>query len=145
HQAANRAARCTKRASPQSPSRGPNQDNSNAARQQSRCNVRAQTMPKRQLIGVVTSDKMNKSRRVEIDRLVKHERYGKFMRRRTVCHVHDENNESHEGDTVEIIETPPKSKLKRWDLLRIVSRSQQVDIAAMRAAAEMKQTETGET
>src|SRR5438046_7534443 len=94
-------------------------------------------MPKRQLIGVVTSDKMNKSRRVEIDRLVKHKRYGKFMRRRTVCHVHDENNESHEGDTVEIIETPPKSKLKRWDLVRIVTKCQQVDIAAMRAAAEV--------
>jgi small subunit ribosomal protein S17 len=94
-------------------------------------------MPKRQLIGVVTSDKMNKSRRVEIDRLVKHKRYGKFMRRRTVCHVHDENNESHEGDTVEIIETPPKSKLKRWDLLRIVTKCQQVDIAAIRAAAEI--------
>ena len=94
-------------------------------------------MPKRQLIGVVTSDKMNKSRRVEIDRLVKHNRYGKFMRRRTVCHVHDENNESHEGDTVEIIETPPKSKLKRWDLVRIVTKCQQVDIAAMRAAAEV--------
>lgn len=97
-------------------------------------------MPKRQLIGVVTSDKMNKSRRVEIDRLVKHKRYGKFMRRRTVCHVHDENNESHEGDTVEIIETPPKSKLKRWDLLRIVTKCQQVDIAAMRAAAEVNAT-----
>ena len=83
-------------------------------------------MPKRQLIGVVTSDKMNKSRRVEIDRLVKHKRYGKFMRRRTVCHVHDENNE-----------TPPKSKLKRWDLVRIVTKCQQVDIAAMRAAAEV--------
>jgi small subunit ribosomal protein S17 len=94
-------------------------------------------MPKRQLVGVVTSDKMNKSRRVEIDRLVKHKRYGKFMRRRTVCHVHDENNESHEGDTVEIIETPPKSKLKRWDLVRIVTKCQQVDIAAMRAAAEV--------
>ena len=95
-------------------------------------------MPKRQLIGVVTSDKMNKSRRVEIDRLVKHKRYGKFMRRRTVCHVHDENNESHEGDTVEIIEAPPRSKLKRWDLLRIVTKCQQVDIAAMRAAAEVE-------
>jgi small subunit ribosomal protein S17 len=94
-------------------------------------------MPKRQLVGVVTSDKMNKSRRVEIDRLVKHKRYGKFMRRRTVCHVHDENNESHEGDTVEIIEAPPKSKLKRWDLVRIVAKCQQVDIAAMRAAAEV--------
>ena len=60
-------------------------------------------MPKRQVIGVVKSDKMNKSRRVEIERLVQHKRYGKFMRRRTVCHVHDENNESHEGDTVEIV------------------------------------------
>ena len=59
-------------------------------------------MPKRQVIGLVTSDKMNKSRRVEIERLVQHPTYGKFMRRRTVCHVHDENNESHEGDTVEI-------------------------------------------
>jgi small subunit ribosomal protein S17 len=94
-------------------------------------------MPKKQLVGLVTSDKMNKSRRVEIDRLVKHKRYGKFMRRRTVCHVHDENNESHEGDTVEIIEAPPRSKLKRWDLVRIVTKCQQVDIAAMRAAAEM--------
>jgi small subunit ribosomal protein S17 len=59
------------------------------------------------------------------------------MRRRTVCHVHDENNESHEGDTVEIIEAPPRSKLKRWDLVRVVERRQQVDIAAMRAAAEL--------
>src|SRR3954467_8005956 len=101
-------------------------------------------MPKRQVIGVVTSDKMNKSRRVEIERLGPQKRYGKLMRRRTVCHVHDENNDSHEGDTVEIIEAPPRSKLKRWDLLRIVSRSQQVDIAALRAPAKMKQTETGE-
>jgi small subunit ribosomal protein S17 len=95
-------------------------------------------MPKRQVIGVVTSDKMNKSRRVEIERLVRHPMYGKFMRRRTVCHVHDENNDSHHGDTVEIIEAPPRSKLKRWDLVRIVSRSQQVDLAAMRAAGELE-------
>jgi small subunit ribosomal protein S17 len=94
-------------------------------------------MPKRQLIGVVTSDKMDKSRRVEIERLVQHAQYGKFMRRRTVCHVHDENNESHEGDTVEIVEAPPRSKLKRWDLVRVLTKSQQVDIAAMRAAAEL--------
>jgi small subunit ribosomal protein S17 len=63
--------------------------------------------------------------------------YGKYVRRRTVCHVHDENNESHEGDTVEIVEAPPRSKLKRWDLLRIVTRAEEVDVAAMRAAAEM--------
>ena len=97
-------------------------------------------MPKKQVIGVVTSDKMNKSRRVEIERLVKHAKYGKYIRRRTVCHVHDENNESGIGDTVEIIEAPPRSKTKRWDLVRVVEKSQLVDIAAMRAAKE-QQTE----
>jgi small subunit ribosomal protein S17 len=91
-------------------------------------------MPKRVLIGVVKSDKMQKSRRVEIDRLVRHPKYGKIIHRRTVCHVHDENDDSHEGDTVEIIECPPKSKLKRWDLVRVVARSQAVDLVAMRAA-----------
>jgi len=96
-------------------------------------------MPKKQLIGVVTSDKMDKSRRVEIDRLVKHPKYGKYIKRRTVCHVHDESNESNLGDTVEIIECPPKSKMKRWDLLRVVTKSKQVDIAAMRAADKQEQ------
>jgi small subunit ribosomal protein S17 len=95
-------------------------------------------MPKRQIVGVVKSDKMNKSRRVEIERLVPHPKYGKFIRRRTVCHVHDENNESHVGDTVEIIEAPPRSKLKRWDLLRIVTKFGQVDLAANKAAAEIE-------
>ena len=98
-------------------------------------------MPKRHVIGLVTSDKMNKSRRVEIDRLVRHPKYGKFLRRKTVCHVHDENNESHQGDTVEIVEAPPRSKLKRWDFVRIVTKSDQIDIAAMRAAAELEATE----
>lgn len=95
-------------------------------------------MPKRRIIGLVTSDKMNKSRRVEIDRLVRHPKYGKYIRRRTVCHVHDENNESQLGDVVEIVEAPPRSRLKRWDLVRIVSRGEQVDIAAMRVAAELE-------
>jgi small subunit ribosomal protein S17 len=95
-------------------------------------------MPKRHVIGLVTSDKMNKSRRVEIDRLVRHAKYGKFLRRKTICHVHDENNESHQGDTVEIVEAPPRSKLKRWDLVRIVTKGEQVDIAAMRAAADLE-------
>ncbi len=93
-------------------------------------------MPKRQVTGIVTGDKMNKTRRVEIDRLVRHPKYGKFIRRRTVCHVHDEDNQSHEGDTVEIVEAPPRSKTKRWDLVRVVAKSQLVDIAAMRAAAD---------
>ena len=98
-------------------------------------------MPKRQLISVVASDKMDKSRRVEIDRLVKHPKYGKFIKRRTVCHVHDEQNESKIGDTVEIEECPPKSKTKRWNLIRVIAKSRQVDIAAMRAAA--KQADAG--
>ena len=101
-------------------------------------------MPKRQIIGLVTGDKMQKTRRVEIERLVRHPKYGKFLRRRTVCHVHDENNESQIGDTVEIIEAQPRSKTKRWDLVQIVSKNQQVDIAAMRASAKLQETAAAE-
>jgi small subunit ribosomal protein S17 len=83
----------------------------------------ADTRGKRRVaVGVVTSDKMNKTRRVEIARLVKHPRYGKYIRRRTVCHVHDEGNESHTGDTVEIMESRPLSKTKFWRLVRVVIR-----------------------
>lgn len=92
-------------------------------------------MPKKTSTGVVTSDKTDKARRVEIARLVRHPKYGKYIRRKTVCHVHDERNESRLGDTVEIVECRPKSKLKRWDLVRVVARSKAVDIASMRAAA----------
>lgn len=98
-------------------------------------------MPKRVAIGVVTGDKMAKSRRVEIPRLVKHAKYGKILHRKTVCHVHDEKEESSLGDTVEIVECPPKSRLKRWELVRVVSKSQAVDIAAMRAAARLEDAE----
>ena len=75
---------------------------------------------RRTAVGVVTSDKMSKTRRVEIVRLVKHARYGKYIRRRTICHVHDEKNESHQGDTVEIMESRPMSKTKHWRLVRVV-------------------------
>lgn len=95
-------------------------------------------MPKRVEVGVVTSDKAAKSRRVEIPRLVQHKKYGKYLSRRTVCHVHDEKEESHAGDTVEIIECAPKSKLKRWSLVRVVKKSQVVDVAALRAASRRK-------
>src|SRR6266849_2516708 len=74
-------------------------------------------------VGVVTSDKMNKTRRVEIPRLVKHPRYGKYIRRRTICYVHDEQNASHTGDTVEIMETRPLSKMKNWRLVRVVTKA----------------------
>ena len=91
-------------------------------------------MPKRVSVGVVTSDKSDKTRRVEIARLVKHPRYKKYVRRKTICYVHDENNESGTGDKVEIIESRPFSKTKRWSLVRVVEKSRDVDIAALRAA-----------
>jgi small subunit ribosomal protein S17 len=78
---------------------------------------------RRTLVGVVTRDKMVKTRRVEIQRLVKHARYGKYIKRRTVCYVHDEKNESHNGDTVEIMETRPLSKMKNWRLVRVVTKA----------------------
>ncbi len=78
---------------------------------------------RRTVTGVVTSDKMNKTRRVEVPRLVKHARYGKYVRRRTICHVHDEQNDSHKGDLVEIMESRPLSKTKNWRLVRVVTRA----------------------
>lgn len=91
-------------------------------------------MPRRKEIGIVTRDKSDKTRRVEIQRRVQHPLYGKYIRQKTVCFVHDENNDSAQGDTVEIIEAPPRSKTKRWDLVRVVTKSTEVDLAAMRAA-----------
>jgi len=95
-------------------------------------------MPQKSAIGVVTGDKTAKTRRVEIPRLVRHAKYGKILRRRTVCHVHDEENASHLGDTVEIVESRPRSRLKRWELVRVVGKSRVTDLAAMRAAARSR-------
>jgi small subunit ribosomal protein S17 len=78
---------------------------------------------RRTLVGVVTRDKMQKTRRVEIQRLAKHRRYSKYIKRRTVCYVHDENNETRIGDTVEIMETRPLSKNKNWRLVRVVKKA----------------------
>lgn len=78
---------------------------------------------RRTAVGVVTSDKMKKTRRVEIPRLEKHPRYGKYIKRRTICYAHDEKNESRVGDTVEIMEARPMSKLKRWRLVRVVKKA----------------------
>ncbi len=91
-------------------------------------------MPKRTAIGKVKSDKMMKTRVVVIPRKVQHPIYGKFIRSKTTCYVHDENNESNIGDTVEIIESRPMSRLKRWELVRVIERNQEVDLAALRAS-----------
>ncbi len=101
-------------------------------------------MPKRVAVGVVTSDKMTKTRVVEIPRLVKHPMYGKYVRQKTVCYVHDEAEESAKGDTVEIIESPPRSKTKRWELVKVVEKSRAVDLAMLRSAAKEGETEEEE-
>src|SRR5436189_2506924 len=90
-------------------------------------------------VGVVTSDKMSKTRRVEIPRLVKHPRYGKYIKRRTICYVHDEQNQSHMGDTVEIMETRPLSKLKTWRLVRVVAKAPEQPLTAAAREVAVKE------
>ena len=70
--------------------------------------------------GVVVSDKMDKTRTVRVTRTVRHPFYLKVQTKSSKFHVHDENNESREGDVVEITSTRPLSKLKRWRLIRVV-------------------------
>ncbi len=74
-------------------------------------------------VGRVTSDKMDKSITVAIERRVKHPLYGKFITKTTKLHVHDEENVSHIGDRVEIRETRPISKTKSWTLVRVIDRT----------------------
>lgn len=71
-------------------------------------------------VGVVESDKRDKTRKVAISFSVKHPKYGKYIRKRTVLHVHDEKNSSKRGDRVEIAECRPISKTKSWTLLRVL-------------------------
>ena len=78
---------------------------------------------RKERIGVVTSDKMDKSIVVKVERKVKHPKYGKFLKRSTKFMAHDEKNESHTGDTVKIMETRPLSKEKCWRLVEIIERA----------------------
>jgi small subunit ribosomal protein S17 len=96
---------------------------------------------KKVLTGIVTSDKCDKTRRVEIERRFRHAMYGKIVRGRTVCHVHDENNESHRGDLVEIVECRPRSKQKRWELVRIVAAAEKAEVEAAQAAEAIAQAD----
>jgi small subunit ribosomal protein S17 len=75
---------------------------------------------KRVLVGRVVSNKMHKSATVLIERTVKHPLYGKFVRRSTKLHIHDENNTCGMGDTVMIEECRPISKTKAWRLVKVV-------------------------
>ncbi|HNS42246.1 MAG TPA: 30S ribosomal protein S17 [Taishania sp.] len=78
---------------------------------------------RKERVGVVTSDKMDKSIVVAVERKVKHPKYGKFVKKTTKFVAHDEKNESNIGDTVRIMETRPLSKTKNWRLVEIVERA----------------------
>ena len=78
---------------------------------------------RKERIGVVTSDKMQKSIVVSVERKVKHPKYGKFVKKTTKFVAHDENNDCNIGDTVKIMETRPMSKNKNWRLVEIVERA----------------------
>jgi small subunit ribosomal protein S17 len=78
---------------------------------------------RKERIGIVTSDKMDKSIAVSVERKVKHPKYGKFVKNTTKFVAHDEKNECGEGDTVRIMETRPLSKSKNWRLVEIVERA----------------------
>lgn len=80
--------------------------------------------------GVVTNDKNDKTIRVVVERRYQHPKYGKIVRGRTVCHTHDENNDAKIGDVVDIVESRPRSALKRWELVEVVTRANQVRVAA---------------
>jgi small subunit ribosomal protein S17 len=73
-------------------------------------------------IGVVTSNKMTKTITVAVERKVKHPIYGKFVKKTTKFHAHDEKNECSIGDLVRIMESRPLSKTKRWRLVEVIEK-----------------------
>ena len=87
-------------------------------------------------VGVVTSDRMTRTVVVKVERLVKHPEYHRFVKRTSTFMAHDERDECHVGDKVEIIECRPLSRSKRWRVLRIVNRA--VRIEEPRAGQEVR-------
>ncbi len=79
---------------------------------------------RKERVGKVVSDKMNKTRVVVVERIVKHPLYKKYIKVRKKYYVHDEHNESREGDIVRIMETRPLSKTKRWRLVEILRKAE---------------------
>jgi small subunit ribosomal protein S17 len=87
------------------------------------------------LIGVVTSDKVTKTRKVTFEYLSRHAKYNKYVKRQTVLHVHDEKNESRVGDQVEVMSCRPISKTKAYRLVRIVTKGTQIDTSILEGEA----------
>lgn len=82
----------------------------------------------KQVVGQVISDKMNKTIAVEVFRLVRHEKYGKYIRKSTVYKAHDEENTARIGDKVLLSASRPLSKTKRWRLVKVVDAAKGVDL-----------------
>jgi small subunit ribosomal protein S17 len=80
-----------------------------------------------EVVGVVVSDKMQKTITVQVFSLIRHTRYGKFLRKSNVFKAHDEKGEAKNGDTVRIYQCRPYSKTKRWMLAEIVAKKKQVE------------------
>jgi small subunit ribosomal protein S17 len=87
------------------------------------------------IIGIVTGDRVSKTRKVVFEYLARHSKYNKYVKRQTVLHVHDEHNESHLGDHVEVMACRPYSKTKTHRLVRIVSRAAQIDTSILAGEA----------
>ncbi len=79
---------------------------------------------KKQIVGVVSSNKMDKSVTVSVERRLRHPMYGKFVKKTKKFMAHDEKNECNEGDVVRIVESRPLSKIKRWRLVEIIEKAQ---------------------
>ena len=81
---------------------------------------------RRQMVGVVTTaNKTPKTLRVEVEFLVRHAKYGKYMRDRSILHVHDEKQEARTGDRVQVMQCRPMSKTKTWRLVKVLERAPQ--------------------
>jgi small subunit ribosomal protein S17 len=78
---------------------------------------------RRLVTGVVTADKMDKTVKVRVERLVQHPQFSKTLRKHYVCYAHDEKREAKLGDKVELMESRPISKLKHWRLVRVVEKA----------------------
>jgi small subunit ribosomal protein S17 len=87
------------------------------------------------LIGMVTSDKVSKTRKVVFEYLARHAKYNKYVKRQTVLHVHDEKNKSRVGDQVEVMSCRPISKTKTYRLVRIVVKGTQIDTSILEGEA----------
>lgn len=88
-------------------------------------NLAADKKSQRVVVGTVVSDKMDKTVVVQIERKEKHPLYGKYVKKSTKMHAHDEANTSRVGDIVKIEQSKPLSKKKRWKLLEVVKRQEQ--------------------